>query len=219
MTRPPENKSADLQRRASLLRLSALCAAVALPQISCGGGGGSDTPPTSGPPAPPPGGGGSGGGSSPPPPPPSGPPPSGPPRLTQLNTTSAGALTSPWGFVFLPDGRMLVTQKDGAMVVMSADGRTRSAPLSGVPTVNNSGQGGLLDVVLDPDFTATGSNWVYFTYSENGTGGVGTAVNRGRLDLANNQLLDVNMTPLFRQFPKTGEAAHFGSRLAFRADK
>ncbi|MBC7993633.1 MAG: PQQ-dependent sugar dehydrogenase, partial [Rhizobacter sp.] len=149
---------------------------------------------------------------NPPPPPP---PSSGPARATVLNST----LSSPWGLAFLPDGRMLITQKGGSMVVLSADGATKSNPLAGVPTVVSSGQGGLLDVVIDPDFTTPGSNWVYFAYSEAGTGGSGTAVTRGRLDLANGQLLDVPPTPLFRQLPKVGGDGHFGSRLAFRADK
>jgi glucose/arabinose dehydrogenase len=121
--------------------------------------------------------------------------------------------------VFLPDGRMLITQKGGSMVVLSADGATKSPPLAGVPAVMSAGQGGLLDVVLDPDFSTPGQNWVYFSYSETGTGGSGTAVNRGRLDLANGQLLDVSTTPLFRQQPRYSVEGHFGSRLVFRADK
>jgi len=120
---------------------------------------------------------------------------------------------------FLPDGRMLITQKGGSMVVLSADGTIKSNPLAGVPTVASGGQGGLLDVAIDPDFATPGSNWVYFSYSESGTGGSGTAVNRGRLDLANGQLLDVSLTPIFRQLPKVSGDGHFGSRLAFRSDK
>ncbi|HET7794309.1 MAG TPA: PQQ-dependent sugar dehydrogenase, partial [Rhizobacter sp.] len=128
-------------------------------------------------------------------------------------------LDSPWGLAFLPDGRMLVTQKAGTMVLLSADGKTKSNPLAGVPAVVSSGQGGLLDVALDPDFATTGSNWVYFAYSEAGPGGAGTAVSRGRLDVANNRLIDVPATPIFRQLPKVDGGNHFGSRLVFRADK
>ncbi|MBC7954978.1 MAG: PQQ-dependent sugar dehydrogenase, partial [Cytophagales bacterium] len=162
-------------------------------------------------PAPPPGG-------PPPSPPPSPPPgPAGPLRTTVLN----GNLSSPWGMVFLPDGRMLVTQKRGSMVIVSADGSTISPPLVGVPAVDTGGQAGLLDVALDPDFSTPGSNWVYFSYSEAGSGGTsGTAVNRGRLDLANNRLTDVAATPIFRQLPKIDLFfGHFGSRLVFRGDK
>jgi glucose/arabinose dehydrogenase len=72
-------------------------------------------------------------------------------------------------------------------------------------------------VVLDPDFTTAGSAWVYFSYSENGVGGSGTAVARGRLNTTTNQLTDV--TRIFQQLPKVSGDGHFGSRLAFRSDK
>jgi len=137
------------------------------------------------------------------------------PKTTVLNDT----LESPWGLAFLPDGRMLVTEKDGTMVLLSADGKTKSKPLAGVPAVVSSGQGGLLDVEIDPDFAAPGSNWVYFAYSEAGPGGASTAVSRGRLDVANNRLTDVPATPIFRQLPKVSGSHHFGARLVFRADK
>lgn len=197
------DKTPDLHRRAGLLRLGLLWAAVATPLVSCGGGGGSSAA------APPPG-----GGPTPPPPPP---PSSGPARTTSLT----GSLSSPWGMVFLPDGRMLVTQKTGSMVIVSADGSSISGPLAGLPTIATGGQGGLLDVALDPDFTTTGSNWVYFSYEEPGAGGTsGTAVSRGRLDLAGHRLTDVPSTPLFTQLPKISQAfGHFGARLAFRTDK
>jgi glucose/arabinose dehydrogenase len=112
---------------------------------------------------------------------------------------------------------MLVTQKGGSMVILSADGKAKSNPLAGIPTVASAGQGGLLDVVLDPDFATAGSNWVYFSYSEPSGGLAGTAVARGRLDTAGNQLTDV--TRIFQQLPKVSGDGHFGSRLAFRADK
>ncbi len=191
------DKTPDLRRRASMARLGTLWAAVAMPLVSCGGGGGSSAaaPPAGGPPAPPPS--------------------SGPARTTSLT----GSLSSPWGMVFLPDDRMLVTQKTGSMVIVSANGSI-SAPLAGLPAVATGGQGGLLDVALDPDFTTAGSNWVYFSYEEAGAGGSGTAVSRGRLDLAGHRLVDVPSTPLFRQLPKISAAfGHFGSRLAFRSDK
>jgi glucose/arabinose dehydrogenase len=113
---------------------------------------------------------------------------------------------------FLPDARMLVTQKGGTMVILSADGSTKSAPLTGVPAVVASGQGGLLDVVLDPEFAS--DPWVYFAYSEAGTGGSGTAIARARL--VGNALQDVAV--IFRQLPKVSGDAHFGARLAFRSD-
>ena len=191
MSEPSKTHPLDSTRRASLMRLGALWLSASVPLVGCGGA------------------------DSPAPPPPAPAPPPVPVRTTVLNST----LASPWGLAFLPDGRMLITQKGGSMVILSADGGTKSTPLAGVPTVVSAGQGGLLDVVIDPDFTAmnSSSNWVYFAFSESGTGGSGTAVSRGRLDIANNQLLDV--TRIFQQFPKVGGDGHFGSRLAFRADK
>ena len=123
------------------------------------------------------------------------------------------ALSSPWGLAFLPDGRMLVTQKSGSIVIVSADGSTVSAPLSGVPAVVSAGQGGLLDVAIDPDFET--DPWVYWAYSEAGSGGSGTAVARGRL--SGTALVDVQV--IFRQLPKVTGDGHFGSRLVFRSDK
>ena len=118
---------------------------------------------------------------------------------------------------FLPDGRLLVTQLGGSMVVVSADGSTVSNPINNMPLVVFAGQGGLLDVALDPDFTTAGSNWVYFSYSESGTGGSGTAVSRGRLNLSTLVLSDV--TRIFQQLPKVSGNGHYGSRLVFGNDK
>ncbi|HVK33754.1 MAG TPA: PQQ-dependent sugar dehydrogenase [Burkholderiaceae bacterium] len=147
-----------------------------------------------------------GGGDSPPAPPP---PPTGPPTATTLGV----ALASPWGLAFLPDGRMLVTQKAGSMVIVRADGSAIDATVSGVPAVNSSGQGGLLDVQLDPDFAA--DPWVYFTFSEDGVGGAGTALARGQL--VGNALQ--NVAVIWRQAPKVASSVHYGSRIAFRPDK
>ena len=123
----------------------------------------------------------------------------------------ASGLSHPWGLAFLPGGRFLVTERDGRMRTVSADG-TLGAPLSGLPTITVGGQGGLLDVVLDPDFAATREIW--FTFSEPGDGGVGTAVARARLGDAG---LD-SVRIVFRQLPKLDGGAHFGSRLAFSPD-
>ena len=137
----------------------------------------------------------------------------GTPRTVTLNAS----LSSPWGLAFLPDGRMLVTQKGGTMVVLAADGASVQATLGGLPAVVSDGQGGLLDVALDPDFAT--DPWVYWTYSEPGTGAEaglsGTAVARGRL--VGDALQDVAV--IYRQVPKVSGAGHFGSRLAFRGDK
>jgi glucose/arabinose dehydrogenase len=114
---------------------------------------------------------------------------------------------------FLPDGRILVTQKGGTLVIVSANGQTVSAPVSGVPVVDAAGQGGLLDVALDPDFAT--DPWVYLTFSEPGAGGKGTAVFRGKL--VGNTLQDPAV--IFQQLPKVSGDGHFGSRLVFRNDK
>lgn len=123
-------------------------------------------------------------------------------------TSVARGLEHPWGLAFLPDGRMLVTERPGRLRIVSADGSV-SAPVSGVPEVYAKGQGGLLDVALDPDFAT--NPWVYLSFSEPGEGGGGTAVARGRL--VDGALTDVAV--IFRQMPKLEAGQHFGSRLVF----
>jgi glucose/arabinose dehydrogenase len=123
----------------------------------------------------------------------------------------AKGLEHPWGLAFLPDGRMLVSERPGRLRIVERDGRL-SAPLAGVPEVAASGQGGLLDVVLHPQFTS--NRLVYWSFSEPGDGGAGTAVARGRLD--GQRLADVQV--VFRQVPKVGGGNHFGSRLVWSRD-
>jgi aldose sugar dehydrogenase len=123
----------------------------------------------------------------------------------------ATGLSHPWGLAFLPDGRMLVTERPGRLRLVSKDGAI-SKPLSGVPTVFASGQGGLLDVAIDPDFKSNGL--VYLTYAEPGEGGASTAAARGKL--GETGLEDVKV--IFRQEPKVQGGNHFGSRLAFAPD-
>lgn len=125
--------------------------------------------------------------------------------------TVARGLSYPWGLAFLPDGRMLVTERPGRLRIVEKEGNV-SAPIEGTPEVYARGQGGLLDVALGPDFQRTGL--VYLSYSEPGEGGAGTAVGRGRL--AEDRLED--FTVIFRQIPKTGGGRHFGSRLVFAKD-
>lgn len=123
-------------------------------------------------------------------------------------TTVAQGLEHPWGMAFLPDGRVLVTERAGRLRVVDASGAL-SAPVRGVPDVLARGQGGLLDVALDPDFAT--DPWVYLSYSEPGEGGSGTSVARGKW--ANGALTDVQV--IFRQAPKIDSGHHFGSRLVF----
>src|SRR5687767_2105084 len=97
--------------------------------------------------------------------------------ILRVQTVAAG-LEHPWALAFLPDGRILVTERPGRLRIVDAGGRL-SAPLGGVPQVLARGQGGLLDVALDPRFAE--NRLVYLSYAEPGEGGAGTAVARGRL--------------------------------------
>ncbi|AXK40454.1 PQQ-dependent sugar dehydrogenase [Crenobacter cavernae] len=118
-------------------------------------------------------------------------------------------LDHPWGLAFLPDGRMLVTERIGRLRLVAADGRLDPVPVSGVPEVVAEGQGGLLDVALHPDFKRNG--WVYLSYSAGSGGLTGTEVARGRLD--GHSLRDV--ATLFRMQPKSSDDQHFGGRIVF----
>jgi glucose/arabinose dehydrogenase len=127
--------------------------------------------------------------------------------------TVADDLEHPWGLAFLPDGRMLVTERPGRLRVVSPDGKV-SQPLGGVPRVFAQGQGGLLDVALDPDFAS--NRLVYLSYAEPGDGGASTAVARGRLNDGATALEKTEV--VFRQMPKVSGGLHFGSRVAFSPD-
>lgn len=123
----------------------------------------------------------------------------------------AGDLENPWSLAFLPGGGMLVTEKPGRLLLFGPEG-SRSV-VGGLPRVADRGQGGLLDVALDPDFDRT--RLVYFSYSAPGPGGTaGTAVARGRLE--GTDLRDVRV--VFEMGGKTSGGQHFGSRLVFAPD-
>ncbi|WP_293367897.1 PQQ-dependent sugar dehydrogenase [Nevskia sp.] len=124
----------------------------------------------------------------------------------------AEGLEFPWGLAFLPDGRMLVTERPGRLRIVAADG-SLSPPVTGVPAVFAQRQGGLLDVVLDPGFAA--NQFVYLSYAEaDAFGMAGTAVARGKL--VGNALTAVEV--IYRQMPKAEGGLHFGSRLVFAPD-
>ena len=128
----------------------------------------------------------------------------------------AKGLEHPWALAFLPDRRgMLVTERPGNLRVVDYDGKL-SAPLNGVPKVWAKGQGGLLDVVLSPDFKQ--DRTVYLSYAEGGGAGdkAGTAVGRGQLSEDLKTLKDFKV--IFRQEPKLSVGNHFGSRLVFDRD-
>ena len=126
-------------------------------------------------------------------------------------TPVATGLEHPWGLAFLPDGRMLVTERPGRLRIVDKDGRI-SPPLTGVPAVYARGQGGLLDVALSPRFAT--DQLVYLSFAEPGDGGAGTAVARGRL--SGNALEQVQV--IWRQTPKVESPNHWGSRLVFGKD-
>jgi len=131
-------------------------------------------------------------------------------------TTITKGLEHPWSVAFLPDRKgMLVTERPGNLRVVSVDGEL-SGPIDGVPKVWAKGQGGLLDVVLSPDFRQ--DRTVYLSYAEGGGAGdkAGTAVGRGQLSEDLKTLKDFKV--IFRQEPKLSVGNHFGSRLVFDRD-
>jgi glucose/arabinose dehydrogenase len=130
------------------------------------------------------------------------------PRITVF----AKGLSHPWGLAFLPDGKMLVTERPGRLRIVGRDGAL-SQPIGGVPPVYAHGEGGLFDVALDPHFASNLT--VYLAYAEPGPGGTaGTSVARGRLQ--DGRLVDLQV--IFRQQPKVREDHHFGGRLRFAPD-
>lgn len=122
----------------------------------------------------------------------------------------ADGLARPWAIDFLPDKRMIVTERGGRMRIVSPDGK-KSAAIKGVPGVDVGGQGGLLDVAVHPDFAQ--NRLIYWSFSEAGKGGNSTAVARGRLSADDKALEDVKV--IFSQKPKVQSNLHFGSRLVF----
>lgn len=128
----------------------------------------------------------------------------------------ADGLQNPWSVAFLPDGRLLVTERPGRLRIVKADG-TKSEPVAGLPAVDARGQGGLLDVTLDPDYAT--NRRIYWSYAEprdNGTNN--TAVARGTLvDGAAPRVENVQV--IFHQAPSLDSRLHFGSRLVWGRDR
>jgi aldose sugar dehydrogenase len=129
--------------------------------------------------------------------------------------TVAEGLQNPWGLAFLPDGRMLVTEKPGRLRIVGEDGKL-SEPVAGLPPVDARGQGGLLGIALDPAFAKNGL--VYWSYAEpRDDGSNNTAVARGRLlDEAAPRVENVQV--IFHQVPSMNSRLHYGSRLVFGRD-
>lgn len=120
-------------------------------------------------------------------------------------------LSTPWGIAFLPDGQVLITERSGDLRIVR-DGKLSEEPINGVPEVLASGQGGLLDIMLHPEYEENG--WIYITYSNPGDDGANTAIMRARLD--GNSLTDQDV--LFEAEPYYSRGVHFGSRIAFDRD-
>jgi glucose/arabinose dehydrogenase len=123
----------------------------------------------------------------------------------------AVGLKNPWSVAFLPDGTMLVTERDGRLRLIRG-GKLEKDPVAGTPKVAAGGQGGLLDVVPHPQFASNGL--IYLSYSAAGPGGINTAVMRAKL--SGNRLEDPQV--IFEAKPKTGGGNHYGSRLVFAPD-
>lgn len=121
-------------------------------------------------------------------------------------------LDQPWGIVSAPDGRLFVTEKSGSLRII--DHSDISPAIGGFPAIQTSGQGGLLDLALSPDFSS--DRLIYFTFSEASPQGAVTAVGHGRLSQDETVLED--FTVIFRALPYYAGSGHFGSRLAFADD-
>ena len=138
-------------------------------------------------------------------------------RITAVTTTTpyqvkilSEGLKRPWGITTLPDGRLLITEKEGNMRIASQDG-TLSEPITGLPKVNSASQGGLLGVTIDPDFT--NNRMVYWAFSEREPDGNLTAVAKGRL--ADDEKTIQNVKVIYRATPASNSAAHYGGRILF----
>ena len=126
-------------------------------------------------------------------------------RLVQLTQ----GLENPWSVAFLPDGRLLITERPGRLRLVNPDYTLDPKPITGLPEIAASGQGGLFDVVLHPQYAKNG--WIYFAYSAPGPGGSGTALARGKL--VDHQM--TQMQVLFSMEGKTRSTQHFGGRIVF----
>jgi glucose/arabinose dehydrogenase len=129
---------------------------------------------------------------------------------------AVGEFDEPWAMAFLPDGRMLVTEKKGNLFFVTQQGE-KSRPIGGVPDVDYGGQGGFGDVALHPDFT--GNRLVYLSYAEGGGGDTrGAAVARGVLEETGEDAALLDLEVIWRQYPKVLGYGHYGHRLRFDQD-
>ncbi|WP_281337437.1 PQQ-dependent sugar dehydrogenase [Flavobacterium eburneipallidum] len=119
-------------------------------------------------------------------------------------------LTNPWGIKSLPDGRLLITEKAGQMRIVTTTGIV-SSPITGIPAVNSGGQGGLLGLCLDPDFTS--NRMIYWVFAEATTGGNNTAVAKGKLSTDEKTI--EGATVIYRAKPVNSSTLHYGGRILF----
>lgn len=188
------------------MRIAATISVLALCLTGCGGGGGEVT--------------GSGGpvGVTPAPSPTPSPAPSATPTptpavtVTAVTRTVVASFDNPWASAFLPDGRLLVTEKPGKLWLVTQAGA--KTPVSGVPAVTYSGQLGLQDVILAPDFET--SNRVYLSYAEPAIGGQRLAIARATLSLSGAPAL-TSLSVIWRATPTT-TGGQLGARIAFSPD-
>jgi glucose/arabinose dehydrogenase len=131
-----------------------------------------------------------------------------------FTATEVAKFSEPWAMTFLPDGRLLVTEKKGALKVYTIGGK--ALDVRGVPKVAYAGQGGFGDVVLHPKFSS--NQLVYVSYAEPGEGGAGAAVARAKLVLDDSGGELSNLEVIWRQVPKVSGGGHFGHRIAFGPD-
>ena len=138
-------------------------------------------------------------------------------RIGSVQTTTAikvtivsSALSAPWGITGLPDGRLLITQKGGQLRIATAAGAI-SNPITGLPSVNSSGQGGLLGLCIDPQFAT--NRMVYWVFSSQEAEGTLTAVAKGRLSESETSI--ENPTVIYRATPAANSNAHYGGRILF----
>ena len=135
-------------------------------------------------------------------------------QTVPFDTIVIADFDSPWAMTFLPDGRMLVTEKAGQLLLVTPDGKARTA-VAGVPAVDSAGQGGLMDVVLAPGYAT--NHLIYFSYSEKGTAGKGAVLARAKLvDGPAPRLEGVEI--LHRASPYVEGNGHYSGRIAFSPD-
>lgn len=123
----------------------------------------------------------------------------------------SSSLTAPWGITALPDGRLLITQKGGTMRIATNTGAL-SSPITGIPTVNSNGQGGLLGLCIDPQFST--NRMIYWVFSENVGGGTQTSVAKGKLSASETSI--ENAVVIYRANPSSSAGnLHYGGRILF----